>query len=119
MPHPVIWFEVMGKDGGALSKFYSDLFGWKIDPAPNDYFLATTDGEMAAGGIGTDPSGGTGHVTFYAHTDDLQASLDKAESLGGSTLVPPTEVMEGTTIALFSDPEGHTVGLVKPGPMPE
>jgi predicted enzyme related to lactoylglutathione lyase len=27
--------------------------------------------------------------------------------------MPPTE-MEGTTIALFADPEGHVVGLVKP-----
>jgi hypothetical protein len=27
--------------------------------------------------------GGEGHVTLYAETDDLQASLDKAESLGG------------------------------------
>jgi hypothetical protein len=27
--------------------------------------------------------------------------------------------VEGTTIALFTDPEGHVVGLVNPGPPPE
>jgi predicted enzyme related to lactoylglutathione lyase len=34
-------------------------------------------------------------------------------------VMPPTEPMQGTSIALFSDPEGHVVGLVKPGPPPE
>ena len=119
MPHPVIWFEVAGKDVAALTQFYGDLFGWKMEPGPNGYFLATTDGERASGGFGTDPSGGAGHVTFYAQTDDLQASLDKAESLGGKTVMPPTEVMEGTSIARFIDPEGHVIGLLKPAPMPE
>ena len=119
MGHPVIWFEVMGKDGAALSKFYAELFGWNVDPAPNDYFMMTAGGERPDGGVGTDPSGGDGHVTWYVETDDLQASLDKAESLGGRTVMPPTEPMQGTSIALFSDPEGHVVGLVKPGPPPE
>jgi predicted enzyme related to lactoylglutathione lyase len=40
-------------------------------------------GDRPSGGVGSDPTGGEGHVTLYAETDDLQASLDKAESLGG------------------------------------
>jgi uncharacterized protein len=119
MPHPVIWFEVLGKDAAALSKFYGDLFDWTMDSTPQGYFMATPEGERASGGIGGDPSGGDGHVTFYAEADDLQGMLDKAESLGGKTVMPPTEPMEGTSIALFADPEGHVVGLVNPGPPPE
>ena len=119
MAHPVIWYEVIGKDSEALSRFYGDLFDWKVDPAPQNYFMFTPEGDQPSGGIGTDPSGGEGHVTFYVQSDDLQASLDKAESLGGKTIMPPTQPMEGTTIALFADPEGHVVGLVKPGPPPQ
>jgi predicted enzyme related to lactoylglutathione lyase len=119
MPHPVIWFEVIGRDSAALSKFYGDLFEWKVDSGPQGYFMVTTDGERPSAGIGPDPSGGDGHVTFYAETDDLQGMLDKAESLGGKTVMPPSEPMQGTTIALFADPEGHVIGLVKPGPPPE
>jgi predicted enzyme related to lactoylglutathione lyase len=118
VPHPVIWFEVIGKDAAALSTFYGELFDWKVDPAPQGYFMLTADGDRPTGGVGTDPSGGDGHVTFYAETDDLQAALDKAERLGGTTVMPPTEPMEGTRIALFADPEGHVVGLVNPGPPP-
>ena len=31
MGNPVVHFEVMGKDGEALKKFYGDLFGWTIN----------------------------------------------------------------------------------------
>ncbi len=40
------------------------------------------------------------------------AALAKAESLGGSRVMGPDEVMEGTLIGLFNDPEGHTIGVV-------
>ena len=29
MSHPVVWFEVMGKDGKKLQQFFTDLFGWR------------------------------------------------------------------------------------------
>ncbi len=45
-------------------------------------------------------------------TDDPQALLDKAEQLGGKTILPVTELPQ-VTIALFADPEGHVVGLAK------
>ena len=55
---------------------------------------------------------GDGHVTFYVEVDDPQAALDNIERLGGKTVVPVTE-MEMVTFALFADPEGHMVGIVK------
>jgi predicted enzyme related to lactoylglutathione lyase len=121
MAHQVGWFEVVGKDVDALKRFYGELFGWTIQDAPGGmpYGLVQTDPQQPpVGGIGPDPSGGPGHVTWYVESDDLQASLDKAESLGGRTVMPPMEPMEGTAIALFADPEGHVIGLVKPGPAP-
>jgi predicted enzyme related to lactoylglutathione lyase len=119
MPHPVVWYEVIGKDGAALARFYGDLFDWKMEEVQGGYFMASAGDGPPTGGVGSDPSGGDGHVTWYAEVDDLQAMLDKAESLGGRTVMPPSEPMGGTTIALLADPEGHVVGIVKPGPPPE
>ncbi len=53
------------------------------------------------------------YTIFYVQVDDLQAYLNKAQSLGGKTLVPPVEIPTGT-FAWLSDPEGNTVGLWKP-----
>jgi predicted enzyme related to lactoylglutathione lyase len=52
-------------------------------------------------------------VTFYVEVDDLASALEQIESAGGRTVQPPMDVPGGPTIALFADPEGHVVGLVK------
>lgn len=57
--------------------------------------------------------GSAGHVTFYVEVPDLESALSKIESLGGSTVMEPSDVPDGPSIAMFTDPEGHLVGLVK------
>ena len=44
--------------------------------------------------------------------DDLEAALQRAEELGGTRLVPPTDPPAGYgRFALFADPDGTPVGL--------
>jgi predicted enzyme related to lactoylglutathione lyase len=112
MAHPVIHFEVSGKDVDRLNSFYSELFGWKTQRAEEmPYAMVEKEDGGIGGGIGQTPDG-NGHVTFYVGTDDPQATLDKAAELGGKTILPVTELPQ-VTIALFADPEGHVVGLAK------
>jgi predicted enzyme related to lactoylglutathione lyase len=116
MKNPVVWFEVVGKDGDRLRKFYTDLFGWKIDGAAGDadYGLVQARNGGIGGGVGKSQDGGSGHVTFFVEVDDPAAYLEKAEKLGGTTVVPPTEVPSyNLTFAYFVDPQGHLIGLSK------
>lgn len=109
MPHPVVHFEINGRDGKALQGFYGRLFDWKIDANnPMGYGLVETG--SIGGGISGDsePS-----VRFYIEVDDLQAYLDKAVSLGGRVVAEVTEVPDMVTFALFADPEGNVIGIVK------
>jgi predicted enzyme related to lactoylglutathione lyase len=109
----VSWFEVTGKDGDKLQQFYGGLFGWQIDADnPMRYGMVQAADGGIGGGIGPSPDGG-GHVTFYVAVDDPQAYLDRAEQLGGKTVVPVTEVPDMVTFARFADPEGNVVGVVK------
>jgi predicted enzyme related to lactoylglutathione lyase len=111
MAAKVIHVEVTGKDGPALQQFYSEVLGWDLDTSnPGGYGLLR-QGEMTAG-IGPSQDGGAGLVTFYVHADDPSATLRKVEELGGRVIMPLTEVAPETTIALFSDPEGHIVGIM-------
>ena len=113
MPNPVVHFEVVGKDLEKLQAFYGDLFGWKTQEMPGmNYAMVEKEGEGIAGGIGQSQDGSS-HVTFYVQTDDPQGALDRAEALGGRTVMPVTEIPGAVTIALLADPEGHVVGLVK------
>jgi predicted enzyme related to lactoylglutathione lyase len=124
MGQPVVHFEVVRKDAGKLRSFYGELFGWEfdsVDQGPTDYATVqreanvTADGVGIGGGIGAGPEGYDGHVTFYIEVADVEASLAKAEELGGSRMMGPDTVVEGLEIGLFTDPEGHVIGLVKTG----
>lgn len=112
MSNPVIHFEVLGKDGKKLQEFFAKLFDWKIDANnPMNYGMVEAGEGGIGGGIATGQDGQS-HVTFYVGVDDVQKYLDKAESLGGKTVQPPTPLPDGPTIGLFTDPEGHLIGLV-------
>ncbi|MBW0008780.1 MAG: VOC family protein [Pseudonocardiales bacterium] len=120
MGQPVVHFEIMGKDGAGLRSFYSDLFGWEINfNNPLNYGMVQRTGDASAedtgigGGIAVAPEGYAGHVTFYAEVPDVEAALAQAESLGGSRMMGPEQVMEQVEIGLFHDPEGHLIGIVK------
>jgi predicted enzyme related to lactoylglutathione lyase len=121
MGQPVVHFEVVGKDGDQMRSYYSQLFGWEFGDTmgPTNYAVTPRDGNVNAdgvgigGGVGTGPEGYDGHVTFYVEVPDVEAALQKAESLGGTRMMGPDEVPGvGIVIALFIDPEGHVLGLV-------
>ena len=65
------------------------------------------------GGIGSGAWTGWSYVAVYIQVDDINASLKQAEELGGKTLIPRTVVPNQVIFALFSDPEGHYVGLTE------
>jgi len=110
--NPVVHFEILGPDGQALQGFYRSLFDWTIDTDnPSGYGMVTT-GEGAIGGGVSSSADGSSQVSFYVQVDSLQEYLDKAETLGAKTLLPPTEVPGGPVIAMFADPQGNRIGLV-------
>jgi uncharacterized protein len=122
MGQPVIHFEVIGKDGERLRSYFSELFGWEFGDAvgPTNYALvqldenASRDDVGIPGGVGTAPEGYDGHVTFYVEVPDVEAALAKAESLGGTRMMGPDKIPEvDIEIGLFTDPEGHVIGVVK------
>jgi predicted enzyme related to lactoylglutathione lyase len=127
MPNPVIHFEITTKNADALSDFFRKAFDWEIagahpgtgrDGIPKYLIVRPTGEEFPQrcinGGIGETPAGYDGHVTFYIAVDDVGAALDKVESLGGKRMMGPDQVPDGPIIGLFTDPQGHTIGLVQP-----
>jgi hypothetical protein len=114
MPHPVVHFQILGRDQKLLEEFYRSVFNWEITPIMEGYSLVKT-GDGIGGGIGTmgeqrEP------ITFYVSVADLAAAMALIESKGGKKAFGPHPLPDGGMIAGFTDPEGHVIGLVQPPP---
>jgi predicted enzyme related to lactoylglutathione lyase len=113
MANPVVHFEIGCRDSEKTQKFFSDLFGWSIEPAGPAAMISAGSEDGITGHISALGHEPHNYITVYVEVDDIQAHLTRAESLGGKTVIPPTEVPGMGHFAWFADPDGNTVGLWK------
>lgn len=110
--HPIVHIELSAHDRTEAARFYSTLFDWKTQDMPEANYATFDPGTPPGGGFNTvSDQVKAGDVYIYVQTDDIEATLAKAESLGGKTLQPKTEIPNTGWFALFSDPTGNIVGL--------
>jgi predicted enzyme related to lactoylglutathione lyase len=123
MGQPVIHFEIIGTNPEGLRAYYGDLFGWEFDTSspvsdavsePENYGFVqpspTSDGVGIPGGVGGG-AGYRGRAIFYVGVPDVEAALQKAESLGGTRKMGPDQAPNGLVVGQFTDPEGNLIGL--------
>ena len=108
-------FDVGAADDGPLVAFYGELFGWGLQGFSGGGYtmVDTRGGDGINGGIDRSQTGAP-WSTFYVETGDLLVTLDQANSLGGTTVMPVTDFGGAVTIAMFNDPDGRIVYL-RPG----
>jgi predicted enzyme related to lactoylglutathione lyase len=109
----VDWFEVLGSDAERTQRFYCDLFGWTYDPGgfPGYRLIDTGAGEDAVGGGLGASSEGHGWATVYAHVPNVEETLARAESLGGSRIYGPSVVDDHMQTGALRDPAGNVFGV--------
>jgi predicted enzyme related to lactoylglutathione lyase len=101
VPQPVVHFEVIGKDPQRLREYFGELFGWQFvvpspvvhevsDPGSYGFLdlLTSDDGSGIRGGVGGGP-GHASHAVFYVGVPNVEAALQRAESLGGARVMGP------------------------------
>lgn len=117
MGQPVVHFEIIGNDPSALRSYYAELFGWEFETGdaateavsqPGNYGFVdgstTGDGTGINGGV----AGGEGYerrVLFYVGVPDVEAALQKAESLGGTRQIGPEGTPGTLVIGQFTTPK--------------
>lgn len=118
MTNPVVHFEIGGPDLARMTAFYSALFGWQLQPAGPEYSLVPVGagGPGIGGGLLQTSGEMPSYVTVYVAVDDLRAMLDQAVALGAKTVVEPTEIPGVGQFAMFADPNGNVIGLLRQQP---
>lgn len=110
--HPVVHIEFSSHDLHKMTKFYSDVFGWKVEQMPEMNYATFDPGEGPGGGFNPVNEGNPqGSVIVYIGTADIPGDLAKIEKLGGKVIVPKTEIPQMGWFAIFEDLTGNRVGL--------
>lgn len=109
-------FELMTADPAKCRSFYGELFRWQFDDASMPGYTLIHPGVEPSGGLFEKPAAAPGPcMNVYFHVEDMDAALAKAAQLGGTVLVPKTDVPGVGHFAMITDPEGITFGIMQPG----
>jgi predicted enzyme related to lactoylglutathione lyase len=108
----IVHIEMPTTNGKASGEFYEKLFGWHIvHDEQMDYTM--WDPHDGPGG-GFSPVGKDvkpGDVLIYVNSDDIEADLKKAASLGATIVREKSEIPTIGWWGIFQDPTGNNIAL--------
>jgi uncharacterized protein len=116
----VVHFEIPANDPETLSRFYSEVFGWKFEKTPM--------GEMSYWVISTGPRGKSVGGGMYKKTEPgelprnyigvkgIDKHIETFKNAGGKELVGKMEIPEMGWSFIGTDPEGNLIALYEAMP---
>lgn len=118
MGNPVVQWQIVAKDPDAVTRFYSALFGWKVNANNALGYRSVETGNRRGinGGVWPSPPEGHNLVQLFVEVDDIDAALTKAMSLGARIIVPKSALPDGDALAILLDPAGLSFGMYRPTP---
>ena len=121
MPHPVVHWEISGRDGEQLQKFYGQLFDWNIQVDPQmQYGMVSTGGQGGInGGIYVNPAGGKKELNAFScvvGVDNIDQAIEKVKAAGGQVEGEKMDIPGIGTFARCKDTEGNTFTMLQPLP---
>gem|GEM_PF-613501 len=94
--------------------FFTDQSAPREVSDPGSYgfldLVTSDDGTGIRGGVGGGP-GYASHAVFYVGVPNVEAALQRAESLGGARVMGPATSPSGLVVGHFTDPEGTLIGV--------
>ena len=114
------WNELNTRDPKGANEFYSAVFPWKPvieDMGGMDYTIFMLGEAMNAGAfeMTAEMEGVPPHWAAYFAVDDCDATVEKAKELGGTVVMPPTDIPAGR-FAVLTDPQGAVVSVIRLNP---
>lgn len=114
------WVDLATPNADAARAFYKAVFGWDYDVANEQFGGYTTArvGNRTSAGIAPTPpdmSGVPVAWSLYFASDDVDADVARAVSLGAKVLYPAMVVGDFGTMATLADPTGAQFSFWKAG----
>ncbi|HUP02598.1 MAG TPA: VOC family protein [Bryobacteraceae bacterium] len=118
MPNPFVHIELNTTDPAKAKDFYSALFDWQLEDmpmGPHDTYTIIKPGKEPGGGMMKHPVPGAPSAWLtYVGVEDVDASTEKAKSLGAQVAKEVTEVPGMGWFSVLFDPTGACFALWQP-----
>jgi predicted enzyme related to lactoylglutathione lyase/NifU-like protein involved in Fe-S cluster formation len=109
-----VWYDLMTSNPDNAIPFYQKIVGWgtqKWDGVGNGAYTMWTSGGAPIGGVMQLPpeaaaGGAPPHWLLYVFAPDVDATVKRAQQLGGMVHVPPTDIPTVGRFAVLADPQG-------------
>ncbi len=112
------WADLMTTDPDRAVDFYSSVFGWRAERAPEEfggYINFFEENSRVCGCPGQAQPGAPVTWNVYLRADDAAATLNKVEAAGGQIAMPAMQVGDLGTMAFVLDPDNAMIGVWQPG----
>jgi predicted enzyme related to lactoylglutathione lyase len=117
-PGALTWNELHTRDVEGAKAYYAAVFGWRAEDQPFGDMTYTVIqlGEQPIGGMMPMPPGVPDEVTAYwlayFEVGDCDATVAKAQELGGSVTAPAMDAEGVGRFAVLADPNGTTFAVI-------
>jgi predicted enzyme related to lactoylglutathione lyase len=113
-----VWHDLMTSDADAAKKFYGTVAGWgtmPFDGSPTPYDMWTNNGAPLGGVTAiNDEMKQHGVVPSWlasVSVKDVDATVKRANELGGKTVAPPMDIPGAGRYAIIADPQGVSIAI--------
>ncbi|HEY4957011.1 MAG TPA: VOC family protein [Caldimonas sp.] len=114
-----IWNELSTQDEKTALAFYEKAFGFEHDAMSmpdGTYYVLKQGGQGRAGLFKSMHAAMPTMWTPYVCVADCDAGTAQATSLGATVNVPPSDIPGVGRLAMFTDPQGASIAILKPNP---
>ena len=119
------WTEIVSNNLEACKSFYTNVFGWEFKQSSAtgeemQYLEYNVPGRNRSGALfqmtaemcgGIEPP--PPHFMNYIAVDDADETASKAFDLGGTIIMPPTDIPNVGRFAVIQDPTGAKFSIIK------
>jgi predicted enzyme related to lactoylglutathione lyase len=108
----IVHIEIPTRSGKESAEFYENLFGWHIEHDEEHDYTQFDPHDGPGGGFNPlSDNVKAGDVLIYVNSDDIEADLREAASLGGTIVMEKAEIPNIGWYGMFTDPTGNMIGL--------
>jgi len=116
-PNSVVHVEIHSNAPEKTKAFLKDVFDWKFQDMPEMNY-STFEAPSAPGGGLQKAENMPAGVLDYILSTDIDGTLKKIQSSGGTVVMPKDEIPGMGWFAVFQDPTGITLALYQAAPRP-